>query len=356
MKINKFLSLLLMVIMVPLSFLWDTVYRIRRFCYNYHIFNSNKFYVPIISVGNLTFGGSGKTPFIIWLSKYLNSKKKRVMVLTRGYKGKLESTGGILRSNRKLGHNPLDFGDEALMISKRLNNTSVVVGKKRSENLMKYFYDELPDIVLMDDGYQHLKIERSLNIVMFDSLLPISKYKVAPWGYLREGPSALKDADIILFARSDQASHDNLQALKQLIKKYVLPDTPMSEIGYRPTSICDCNLQEVMPLEDLKGKRIVCVAGLASPISFFKLISTLGGEIVDKYVFPDHHIYRKSDLELICKRAELLNAIIITSEKDMVKIQRLSMAENFYYLEISIYFMNGEEMVCDLIDKTMITD
>ena len=124
----------LMILLTPISFLWDGIYRLRRFLYSYNFIKVDKFQVPIISVGNLTFGGTGKTPFTIWLSEYINQKNKKVMILSRGYKGNLENSSGILRSGKKLGFNPFEYGDEALLLVRRLKNAVVVVGNKRRDS------------------------------------------------------------------------------------------------------------------------------------------------------------------------------------------------------------------------------
>ena len=189
----------------PLSFLWEGVYRLRRFFYRHGIFSQEAFEVPIISVGNLTFGGPGKTPFTLWLADYVHGQGKKVMILIRGYKGRLENSCGILRSGGRIGHNPTDYGDEAVLAAGRTQNTAIVVGRKRSENLAHYFEEERPDVVLLDDGHQHLKLARNLNIVLFDLLMPLDSYRTAPMGYMREGFSALREAGAVVLAKTDQA-------------------------------------------------------------------------------------------------------------------------------------------------------
>ena len=166
----------------PISYTWEKIYQIRRFAYKTEIIKSHEFEVPVISIGNLTFGGTGKTPFTMWISRFFNDLDKKVVILTRGYKGKLEHKSGIIRSSNKFGHNPFEYGDEPLLMARRLDKTSIIVGKRRADNLKYYFNKERPDIVLLDDGHQHLKIKRSLNIVLFDCLIPMKSYKVAPLG------------------------------------------------------------------------------------------------------------------------------------------------------------------------------
>lgn len=350
---SKIVRFILLIVIVPLSVVWDWVYRIRRFLYSYEFFTTNSYRVPIISVGNLTFGGTGKTPFVVWLARYLEKKSKSTMILMRGYKGQLEASSGILRSRSRLGHNPLEFGDEALLLSHKLPKSSIVVGRKRSENLEKYFHEENPDCVILDDGHQHLKLGRDLNIVLFDALMPLARYKTPPWGYLREGLTALSDADIILIGRVDQSSTTHVNMLKILLKSKITRDVPIGEIGYRPVALHNNRFEKVMNIQELQGRKIVCVAALASPLSFFKLAQSLGADICHKFIFPDHHHYKDVDVDEIVSVARKNDALILTTEKDMVKIKRLRHSEEFFYLEIDVYFLKGEEEVCKKIDNIL---
>ncbi len=347
---------LLTIFLIPMSFIWDYVYRIRRFLYNYGLLKRNSYKVPIISVGNLTFGGTGKTPFVIWLSKYLDTMEQKVMILMRGYKGKLESSSGILRSSSRLGHSPLEFGDEALLLSRKLKKAAIVVGKKRSQNLEKFFHDEKPDVIVLDDGHQHLKLSRNLNIVLFDALMPVGKYHVAPWGYLREGFSALADADIVLIGRTDQTTRMQVNSLKTLIKSNMYKKVPFGEIGYKPTGIYNSNFEKNIELNELKNRKVICVTGIASPVSFFKLVQGFEVQMVDKLIFPDHHDYNSNEIRSIVEKAKKEDCLILTTEKDMVKIKRLKLSENFFFLEIQMYFISGEQEVKDKINNVLLVN
>src|SRR5690606_13385277 len=131
--------------LTPLAFLWEGFYRVRRFFYTYGYLQQNVFQVPIVSIGNLTFGGTGKTPFTLWLSEFYARNDLKVMILMRGYRGQLEKSSGILHGGRKLGYNAFEYGDEPLLLARRLEKASIVVGRNRSENL-RYHYDrEQPD-------------------------------------------------------------------------------------------------------------------------------------------------------------------------------------------------------------------
>jgi tetraacyldisaccharide 4'-kinase len=342
------------ILLAPLSVLWDAFYRFRRFAYNYDIFKQNDFRVPIISVGNLTFGGTGKTPFTLWLADYLESLDLKVMILMRGYKGRLEHGVGILRAGKRLGFNPRDYGDEALLLSRRLKNSCVVVGKRRSENLEYYFNQEYPDVVLLDDGHQHLKLARDINIVLFDCLMPLERYKTAPLGYMREGFSGLKDADVIVLGRSDQVDEIKKNALKELIQSHLKHYIPMVEVSYGPVGLFNSQYELVYELHRLKGLKVVAVAGVASPDSFFKLLEKLGVELLLKESFPDHHSFKADEINRLISSAIELEALLVTTEKDMVKLRRLVDHPRLVYLEIRMEFLKGEKETKEIISKAFL--
>jgi tetraacyldisaccharide 4'-kinase len=336
-------------ILRPLSAIWENAYRLRRSFYEYGILKKEYFKVPIISIGNITFGGTGKTPMIIWLNGKLEKYGLESIVLTRGYKGNLEHKSGIIKGGEKFLSNPNEYGDEPLLISKNMSKGAVVVGKKRSQNLKKYFYDVNPDVVLLDDGFQHIQLYRSFNIVLFDALLPIESYKTAPQGYLREGLTALKDADAILISRADQVKEEDLDKLYKLIKKYHRPNIPMGRFKYHPQGLFNCFGEKMLKTSELEGKKVIALTAIASPESFYHLIEKQGAQIVDKMVYPDHHFFSHQDLADIIAECDKHDAIVVTSEKDMVKLKKVTKDPRVLSLNIGIKFLSGEDELFDKI-------
>ncbi len=345
----KTLKKVLRVFLQPIAIIWESVYRIRRAFYNYGPLKRYQFKVPIISVGNLSFGGSGKTPFTLWLGKFLESKQKKVMILMRGYKGQLENHQGILHSGRRLGFNPQEYGDEALLFALNLKNATIVIGKNRSQNLIDYFPTEKPDVVLLDDGHQHLKLVRDLNIVLFDALLPLSSYQVAPLGYLREGPTALRDADIVIINRADLVPGAKIEALQTMIKKNLSPTVPIGLIGYQATGLYDSRGELVHPPSSFAGLKVFALAGVASPESFFKMLNNYEMDIVGMASYPDHHFYSSKEMQTVLDKASHENAMVVVTEKDIVKIRHLVEGLPVYYLGIEIKFYDQEEKIKEMI-------
>lgn len=343
-------------VLTPLSSIWESVYRVRRSFYEYGLLKKDYFKVPIISVGNISFGGTGKTPMIIYLTKKMVNYGFTPAVLTRGYKGELEHKSGIIKGGQRFRSNPKQFGDEPLLISRKMDSGAVIVGKKRANNLKKYFHEVEPDVVLLDDGFQHIQLYRSFNIVLFDSALPLERYKTAPLGYLREGLTSLKDADAILLSRADQVSEENIEKLLQHIEKFHRRDIPIARFCYKPDGIYNCFDKETMQMTDLEGKKVIALTAIASPDSFYQLLESHGAQIVDKIVYPDHHHFSLVDMNDILIECSKHDAIVVTSEKDMVKIRRIIQDERIVYINISVSFLSGEEELLNGIKKVLDLD
>jgi tetraacyldisaccharide 4'-kinase len=349
-------SLLKGTALAPLSFAWNWVYRIRRSFYEYGVLKKTTFKVPVISVGNISFGGTGKTPTIIWLADWLIQKGLTPVVLTRGYKGQLEHSSGLLKSGQKFRLNPFDYGDEPLMISNKMSKGAVIVGKKRAENLLKYFAEVKPDVVLLDDGFQHLQIYRSFNIVLFDATMAFNLYKVAPLGYLREGLSALKDADAIIISRADMVTTEKLDRLVHLISENLNHHPPLALTKYQPLGVFDVHDKYIFSIHELKGRKAIAVTAIASPDSFYKYLESFGVEISEKVSFPDHYFFTPEDVNEMLLKASQQFAIIICSEKDMVKMKRVSLDSRILYTKVKVEFISGETQLLQGLSKVLQLD
>lgn len=340
----------------PTSLIWSSLYRVRRSFYEYGIFKKDYFKVPIISVGNVTFGGTGKTPMIIWLNEKLEEFNLTTAILTRGYKGDLEHKSGLIRGGQRFRSNPKQFGDEPLLISRKVKNGAVIVGKKRAENLKKYFHEVEPDVVLLDDGFQHIQLYRSFNIVLFDASLPLDRYQTAPLGYLREGLTSLKDADALVISRADHVSEEKIEKLTDMLSKYYRRNIPIARFRYKAQGIFDCFDKLAMQMSELQDRNIVALSAIASPESFYKLLESFGANIVEKVVYPDHYLFTQEDLNEVLIMSAKHNSTVIVSEKDMVKIRRVIQDERILYVNISVSFMSGEDELLKGVKKVLNLD
>lgn len=348
---KKQISIYKKIMLKPFSLIWGSLYYSRRIFYDYGIFKQRSFQVPIISVGNLTFGGTGKTPFTLWLSEYLHTKNKQVMILMRGYKGRLENSSGLLHAGKKVSPDAGDYGDEALLFARRLKDATVVVGKKRSENLSFYFPKVNPDVVILEDGHQHIKIKRKINIVLFDALMPLHRYHVAPLGYMREGFHALKDADLIVIGRADLVTPKKINSIKDMLMPYLPNAIQFAEVAFRPNGFYNSAYDMVYTLDQIRGRKVICVAGVANPKSFFKLLEDLGAEVLVTESFPDHHFFKPDEINSLLSYAKSEDALLVTTEKDIVRIKKIVNDENIVFLEVDIHFLSGEAETKKIIDS-----
>lgn len=339
--------------LAPLSFIWDWVYRLRRSFYEYGVFKKTTFKVPVISVGNISFGGTGKTPTIVWLADWLISHNLTPVVLTRGYKGQLENSSGLLKSGQKFRLNPFDYGDEPLMISNKMSRGAVIVGKRRAQNLLKYFSEVKPDVVLLDDGFQHLQIFRSFNLVLFDATMELNLYKVAPLGYLREGMTALKDADAILISRADMVTKEKLQKLISTISEHFHHKPPIALSKYTALGVYDVHDKYIFSIHELKGLKAIAVTAIASPDSFYRYLESFGVEISEKVSFPDHYFFTPEDVNELLIKASQQSAIILCSEKDMVKMKRVSLDSRILFTKVKVEFISGEQELLGQLSKVL---
>jgi tetraacyldisaccharide 4'-kinase len=349
-KIGQFIRKLTF---APLSFAWEWVYRIRRSLYEYGVLRKRIFKVPVISVGNLSFGGTGKTPTIIWLAEWCIARDLTPVVLTRGYKGQLENSSGLLKSGQKFRLNPYDYGDEPLMISNKMARGAVIVGKRRGENLLKYFSEVKPDVVLLDDGFQHLQIHRSFNIVLFDATMPLKHYQLAPLGRLREGLSALKDADALVISRADQVPSEQLQELLTLLSNNFHHRPPLALTRYEAIGVYDVHEKYIFSIHELAKVRAIAVTAIASPESFYSYLEGFDVELTERVSFPDHYFFTPDDVNELLIKASQQSSVILCSEKDMVKMKRVSQDGRILFIKVKVEFMSGEQELVQALEKVL---
>jgi tetraacyldisaccharide 4'-kinase len=302
--------------LLPLSSLYARALETRARLYRSGALASRRVPCPVVSVGNLTFGGTGKTPFVEFLARRFRFEGRRPAVVSRGY-GR-ESKGVVVVSE---GSGPLvgaDVGgDEPVAIARRVPGTIVVVGERRAE-AARTAIDRGADLILLDDGFQHLAIERDADLLLVDATDPFGGGRLPPAGRLREPLSALARADAIVLTRVDRAepSRDTLSTLARWN-----PDAPVFRARIRPAGLWD---ERGSALTDPRSliRRFVAVCGIANPAGFSRSMTELDLAAEELLAFPDHHRYARRDLERIRRAADRTgSAWILTTEKDAVKLE-----------------------------------
>jgi tetraacyldisaccharide 4'-kinase len=298
----------------PLSIPYGCAVRLRSASYSSHLFKTNRLPCPVVSVGNITIGGTGKTPLVIALAMALKERGIPVAILSRGYKGE-QTSGPVVSDGQTICLSPAEAGDEPYLMAERLRGIPVLIGKDRFTNgriaLQRYGIRG----VLLDDGFQHLQLHRDLNILLIDSTIGFGDPYLLPRGMLREPLSHLRRADLFLLTKVE--SPGTCRPLENLLRK-IHPEAPVFHSYYEASGLIGPN-GEWENLASFNEKRVLALSGIANPSSFLSLLKKCGMKVIKEAVFPDHHRYTKEDLVSIEKYGKGVDWVV-TTEKDLVRL------------------------------------
>jgi len=314
---------LALTLLSPLGWLYALVQQLRVRMYQGGILKTFRLPRPVISIGNITVGGTGKTPVAARIARDLLSRGYRVAVLSRGYGGSLEGRSCVVSDGKNLLLNAADCGDEPYLLASTVSGLIVVIGSDRhaAGQLAMQF---MPDVFLLDDGFQHLRLHRDLNILLLDYSRPFGNGMTLPAGLLRENVSALRRSDLILFTRAPIKGAEiniNTHGIPYCISSHTIVDLLQLATG-RP-----------LPVSEYKGKKIMAFAGIADPDLFFDGLRGLGLNLVHCISYPDHEAYDEKRAGEIMDAMQSSGAeLIVTTEKDGVKIKGLSRELTGYML------------------------
>lgn len=299
-------------ILLPFSCLYGIAMELRNLLYEQRMIRSVKAPVPVISVGNITSGGTGKTPIVELIATMLRDAGKRTAIVTRGYR-RLSKGFVLVSDGVMIAANVDDAGDEAYQMAKKLDGVSVIADEQRVRGALRAVGRCLADVVVLDDGFQHRALARDCDIVLIDVQQNTLSMPLLPAGHRREPLSGLRRADAIIFTKCDvQADY---ATLKRDIRRFT--DAPVFTSSYRPVSCISCPTGESKPLSWLHKKTAVVFCGIGQPDSFLHSAKALGIRVASFHPFPDHHRYSPRELKTL---AEVMTAtgaeVMLTTEKD----------------------------------------
>jgi tetraacyldisaccharide 4'-kinase len=302
--------------------------------------------VPVISVGNLTAGGTGKTPTIVWLARELQAAGFRPAVLIRGYGGALQREGRVLTGEVLATATPEFIGDEPLLLAKLLPETVIAVGRDRYQMGMRALAAApgAIDLFLLDDGFQYWGLQRQLDLVLLDATAPFSNRRLLPRGLLREPPAALKRAQVVLLTRTAQVSQAEVAGLTTLIKKYntqaIVGEVQASNSTLESLATWGTNAAPRLDATKfLSGRRIGLVTAIGNPDQLQTAVRALGAEVVYYGVYPDHHVWDGVEVAEIIAALKMnqITDLLITA-KDGVKLVEFS--AELQLNEVDCYIIN----------------
>jgi tetraacyldisaccharide 4'-kinase len=300
-------------LLVPLSWLYGLAVRGRNFCYDRGLLPVAKLGVPVISVGNLSAGGTGKTPIVEYIVRYFLGQQRKVAVVSRGYKR--TSTGTFVVSDgTQLFGSAAQAGDEPFQLSRSHPQATVVVDEQRSRGARAAIARSHPDVVILDDAFQHRAIARDLDILVLDSTVPLTAMRLLPAGLRREPLTSAKRAGLIAFSRAIPSPEFRTTIAS-------LSAAPAVCIRFVPTGVGELGSPSVLPAASLRGKRSLAFCGIGNPGSFQATLEEAGAVVLELITFADHHPYTADDLGRIAAAAQRCGAErIVTTEKDAVRL------------------------------------
>ncbi len=313
----------------------------RNALYRSNIVKSTRLPVKVISVGNITTGGTGKTPLVEFSVKYLNDIGRKVAVLSRGYGGDNPSQESSETVN-----------DECLALIENLQSVPVLAGKDRVKNGEKAIRDFGVDCVVLDDGFQHFRLKRDLDVVVIDALNPFGGENLIPRGSLREPLQNLERADLFIISHCDQG---NEQAIRSIYTKLdqINHSASVCESIHSPIHFDNIADGSVLELEWIKGKRIYALSAIGNPESFAYTLKRLGADLIKHKAFQDHHVYTREEMDGVVTEAQSVDAdAIVVTQKDIVKIRKLNIKDaNILSLKIEIEITKGVDLYKAAIDR-----
>ena len=343
-----FLRTLLALFTFPLSLVYGSIIWIRNKLYDCEWFSLSAFNVPIISVGNITTGGSGKTPLVMYLADLLQQNGKNPGIVSRGY-GRKSQGMVTVHNGKELITDVENSGDEPYLMASVLKTVPVVVCEDRCEGISQLIKNISADVIIMDDGFQHRKVKRDLDIVTISANDQKEDYRLLPWGKLREPLQNIGRANAVIITRTNIY---NPPELLINIKPFFKGELLLSTQHLTLMKYDKAGYQKSLPPEDI----LFAFCGIGGPKSFFNSIAKLGLKPGGKRIFRDHQDYTESVIKELSSQIKSSNCKgVITTEKDLVKLPDSFLAEfKVYMIKIEMAF-EDEEVILDLIKSVLRT-
>ena len=352
-------DMLMRALLFALSRAYRRAVQFRHWIYDKRIFRNKALGCLVVSIGNLTCGGTGKTPVVEVFARTLSEKGRRVAILSRGYRSKDRSFWEKIKSRfsskrhevpprvvsdgKNLLLNSANAGDEPYMLASNLKNVVVLVDKDRVKAGIHAISEFEADTLILDDGFQYLDLKPRLNIVLVDSTQPFHNHHVLPRGLLREPIKNIRRADYIFLTKSNGGRH--LRHIKHFLTKHNRR-AEIIECCHEPKYLEDVYIKgKQQELNSLKGKKIAALSGIANPQSFEEFLLRFDAEIVYRERFVDHHRYKQQEIIDFVNRAKNSGAeMIVTTEKDAVRFPRLDRRDiPILFMRVEIGIISGQE-------------
>ena len=337
---------MLKLLLYPFSAFYGLIVGIRNFLYDYKIFKSTEFEIPVISIGNITVGGTGKTPHTEYMVDLLR-KQFIVTTISRGYKRKTKGFQEVLADSLAT-----RVGDEPLQIKSKFQDIQVIVDEKRVhaiEIIQKQAPEKLPDIIILDDAFQHRSVSAGINILLIDFTRPIDKDTLMPAGRLREPRWQMRRANVIIFTKCPpEISPITRRILTKDVNLRPYQNLFFTTMVYQPLTPVFAEEAIATPQLSTEKVSILLVTGIANPDHLQKYLGGFSSDILSLR-FPDHHNFNSANIHQIEQKFNSIkaaNKIIITTEKDSMRLKDMNLSPeiktHLFYIPLKIKFLDSE--------------
>lgn len=336
---------------IPLAFLsgiYQILVRIRLLTYKEK--SGKRLPGFVVSIGNITTGGTGKTPAAKLIAGWALSNGCLPAVLSRGYGGEYKEKVLVVSDGNDINTGPEEAGDEPYLLAKALKGIPVIVSRNRHSAGLLANQRFGCNFFILDDGFQHLQLKRDMNVLLLDAASPTGNGHLLPWGPLREPLNQINRADVVILTRFD--TDLCIESSSEIIKG-LLHELPVFRSNHLPDKLVFPNKDETYNVDFLKGKRIAAFAGIAKPEVFLNTLNLLGADVVSFNEFGDHHKYTYGDLETLKSLKEKHGLeYILTTEKDWVRLEKnLTEWLDLAYLTVRFIILSDQGSFFDIIKK-----
>ena len=363
--VHGILVQLFLAVLYTFSLIYGGLVNLRLAGYKIGIFRRKKLDCYVISLGNITVGGTGKTPTAQRLAKEIQDLGYRVVILNRGYRAKWKGDVGVVSDGQTLHMNATDAGDEAFMLAKHLPGVPVLIGPERYQTGSYAIEHFGAEVAILDDGYQHWMLERDMEILLIDAVNVFGNGYILPRGTLRESISHIDRADVCLLTKVDQATEESREYIHRIIQEEnghaLVVESVHQPKGFVRFEEWAGNIASPgVDVAEMRGKRVMAVSAIGNPASFEQTLSNIGAVVIESLRFPDHHDYTVQEMLDVAAQALLLDAeAIVITEKDAVKVpaellrERADFKIPIYVVSVEVMFRDGEEEFIRLMKESL---
>lgn len=350
-------------VLYSFSLIYRSLVNFQLNLYKWGIAKQVKLDCFVISIGNITVGGTGKTPTAKLLARYIRDLGYKVAILNRGYRAKWKGEVGIVSDGNQVFMSADQAGDEAYLLARSLPDIPVLIGTDRTIT-GKYAVDNFNvDVVILDDGYQHWQLKRDLNILLVDAINIFGNGHMLPRGTLREPLNHLNRADVCLLTKVDQASKSACKEIRDTLAKYndhaLVVESTHKPLGFVEIgNLFSRKQNEILSVDMMKGHKVIAMSAIGNPASFEQTLNDIGAVITESLRFPDHHDYTEEEIRDVMHQAEEQGAeAIIITDKDAVKIPETLLCKKrpipIYIISIEVTFIDETQVLFEYLKEKL---